>query len=351
MTTLQKQLLYDYQAKVAALRADEISSRVREKLSLDNKSKINVTPMLKLKVIDANVPDRTATLSIWKPSESVVEMLKERSTIEVINASASGIRYNEIQLSAGKYTMFKNVDLKLISPRVESLLRRTIPLAEINKPEFKPNFNEIDTAGLVVHIGEHVHKKFQPVYIVDDKRNLLCINFWNGLKSYAYEDLVTIGRTLFVRDLQWRTVSTSNIIPCSFATEFTTFTENPKSAQSIESILELRKRLQEPSLSGYIDECVTHIDKCNSNRSALENRTPVNLRQSMSIQTPNEFSPGVGLPESTVQRRIDKLSRYGQPPPISPLTYNKCHPATRNAFKIPQMNDDTLNASTSSNKI
>lgn len=374
MTIAQRNCLYEYQAVVAAKRSEEISLRVREQLSLENKAKGKVTPMLKLKIIDAKLPDITATLSIWNPSESVIEMLKEKSSIEVENSSACGIRYNELQLSAGKYTLFKTMPTKVVSPRVESFLRRVVTLLDINKGNFKPNFNEIDTIGLIVHIGQGVPKKFQPVYIVDDKRNMLCINFWAGLKAYAYEDLVTVGRILFVKDLQWRLVSTSNIIPCSFATEFTVFTEKPKSAQTIELIQELKNGLQAHNLTEYIEECVAYIEKCKPSRTGTSitpllskmsgDKTPIagTVRQSMSMEllrTPNEFSPGVGQPVSQVQSRIDKLCIYGPPPPISPLMHNKCHPSARKSFKMPKMNDNsrsemnddnTSNASTTLNK-
>lgn len=330
MTVTQKQQLRAFQAKQLDIRSEIINQRVREKISADSTNR-KLNQLLKVKVIDAARPTITAMLSVWSPHESLVEMLRESHCVQLCNASASGIRYSELQLSAGRNSKFQ----RLPHPNavIHDAFRRIVTkISAINEPNFKPLFNELDTVGLVVKIGHANSRKFQPAFLVDESMNVMCVNFWAGLKSFAYDDLVSVGAVLAVRDLQWRTISSVQTIPSTFATEFTTFTENPKSTQLADKLNSLREFVSQQGKSYVIQQSLLKIESLKSapkpKVSICSPKTPFqarNLDTSIAnerLRTPTDVSPGMGQIITPVQRRIDKLSAYGEAPPLSPLVLN-----------------------------
>lgn len=335
MTTAQKQQLRDFQTKQIDLRTDLINQRVRERISADA-TKRKVSQLLKVKVINAAQPTITAMLSVWSPHESLVEMLRENQVVQLCNASASGIRYSELHISAGRNSKFQRLpDSRIVGQ--EELQRRVTNISSIGEPNFKPIFNELDTVGLVVKIGQSKSRKFQPAFLVDESLNVMCVNFWAGLKSFAYDDLVTVGAVLAVRDLQWRTISSVQTIPSTFATEFTTFTEHPKSTELAQRLNALCEFVSAHDKTSLIEQSLIKIESLKSapkpNASTVFSpKTPLQSRNAPRsldtstanglLQTPVEFSPGVGQLIASVQRRIDKLSTYGEAPPLSPLVLN-----------------------------
>ena len=76
MTSEQKRLVSNYQTKMYERRMDEITSRVKDRMSKQPNS--NVTPMLKVRVVDASRPsEKAALISLWSPSEEAMLVLKE----------------------------------------------------------------------------------------------------------------------------------------------------------------------------------------------------------------------------------------------------------------------------------
>lgn len=83
--------------------------------------------------------------------------------------------------------------------------------------------NELDT-GLVMHVGKSFHS-LQPVFIADSDHNIMCINFWQTVKDFAYEDILQPKRFVAVKNLQCRNSINSRPIRCTYATEYTQFIE------------------------------------------------------------------------------------------------------------------------------
>lgn len=347
MTSTQKQQLSDFQAKQIDVRNELINQRVRERISADATNHRKINQLLKVKVIDAARPTTTAMLSVWSPTESLVEMLRENQLVQLCNASASGIRYNELQISAGRNCQFRRLPnaSKLI---YDEYRRRVTKISAICEPNFTPLFNELDTVGLVVKIGHSNSRKFQPAFLVDKSMNVMCVNFWAGLKSFAYDDLVVVGAVLAVRDLQWRTISSVQTIPSTFATEFTTFTEHPKTSELADEFNALREFVSKQDKAFLVQQSLLKIESMRSgpkpNLSVLSPKTPLLVRDESRnnnstnslLRTPTDFSPGVGQLIAPVQRRIDKLSMYGEAPPLSPLVLNSNHSMNRHLGKVPR---------------
>lgn len=72
----------------------ELEARVRERLKDTAVVSRNVTPLFKVRCVDPGTPKSTqsAMLSVWRPSEDVMQLLKEGITVTLFSISAVGVR-------------------------------------------------------------------------------------------------------------------------------------------------------------------------------------------------------------------------------------------------------------------
>jgi hypothetical protein len=94
LTEEQKVAVADYQTSKLESVQRELEARVREKLKETAAVSHNVTPLFKVRCVDPAVPmsTRSAVLSVWRPSEDVMQLLKEGITVTLFNISAAGVR-------------------------------------------------------------------------------------------------------------------------------------------------------------------------------------------------------------------------------------------------------------------
>jgi hypothetical protein len=90
----QKILVADYQRSRHENFQRELEARVRERLKETPTVPRNVTPLFRVRCVDPVVPMSTqsAMLSVWRPSEDVLQLLKEGTTLTLFSVSAAGIR-------------------------------------------------------------------------------------------------------------------------------------------------------------------------------------------------------------------------------------------------------------------
>lgn len=359
LSSTQKQMARDFYEKLYERKMDEISRRVTEKLhTLSNQPKI--TSLLKFRVIDARHPTaKTAIISIWNPSEFHESNIREGKFIEISNASASGLQRSDVQISAGRNTIFKEV-FSTVQDQHRQMERKLTLISEIDPKMFSPYFNEFDTVGYVVAIEECNEKKFQPVYIADAAKNLMCINFWLGIKEYAYDDVVICGRFLAISQLQWRSwdnAQNRSGFLLAFASEFTVFTENPRATHLKSGLEQLQHDIESISdLNVFRDGCKEVIGAFKAKSTASKDITPLRTisinnfanispmvtplsnRTSLGLRAPKDFSQSV--PSSIVRNKMDILGNVPAPPPISPLFLRRgsTKQSLKRAFKSPLAN-------------
>lgn len=73
------------------LRSKEISEILQGKLKAEKLNKRDVSELLKVKIVDLRKPDycKFGVLSLWRPSEDIVEFFVEGKAISVLNVAAS----------------------------------------------------------------------------------------------------------------------------------------------------------------------------------------------------------------------------------------------------------------------
>lgn len=308
--------------------------------------------MLKIRVTDAKRPgEKTALVSIWSPSECLTSTIREGQSFEMLDTIASGLRWTELQITAGQRSCFRSITCATL-PEHEHLARVYSPIATIEPETFKPMFNEFDTVGYVIAIEDQCHQKFQPAFVADADGNLLCVNFWIGAKDYAYDDVVRPGKFIAISHIEWRPTSQMKYsrIPQAYATSSTTFTEKPASSHLKSPFRGLRDAFESMAdANGFVEQCRERIESAalvkstatpgRSNNSFSSNAMPSPITpnpRSAITNTPTGVSSG-GRSASLVQLKMKKLGHYPSPPPISPIVLKSTgnRRSLRNAFKSP----------------
>lgn len=257
---------------------------MNEKLASVDKDSRKFVALLRFKVVDETSFNRTAIVTVWKPDEELFSMIQEGGVYEITGSAARGIRWNVLQIYAGKDAVFKKLNVTNNVPI--SLRRQHICISDIHSID-QLILNELDTFGLVVHVGEP-SQSCQLVYIADRDQNVVCINFQQNIKAFAYDDVVRPKKFLAMKNLQWRNSNNSTAIPCTYATENSVFTENPQSVELTSAIDQLKMQFANVDLDEFIDSCTEKIRLQNSSVSL----TPLSMSSSTSsiLRTPSNVS-------------------------------------------------------------
>ena len=90
----QKVAVAEYQRSKCENVQRELEAKVREKLKETPATLRNVTLLFKVCCVDPAFPMSTqsAVLSVWCPSEDVMQLLKEGITVALFNIAAAGVR-------------------------------------------------------------------------------------------------------------------------------------------------------------------------------------------------------------------------------------------------------------------
>nr|XP_034827758.1 breast cancer type 2 susceptibility protein homolog [Maniola hyperantus] len=374
-----------------------------EKRGLD--SPRNVVPLMKIRVADVETAGVTkAMVTIWKPNETLQEMLTEGTWIDLYNVVPTSVRYSEIQISAGRQSVFRRSKLNetdKLKTITKTLTRQCYTTKDLQNPSMNTDYNEVDTVGFIFMIEpqtmefEKKNQPFQNVYLTDENKNIICVNFWGGIKKFGFQNLLDTGQIVTCVNLQKRAGNTRKNIPQYRATEFTYFTKTPKNDSVRKLVDDLTAKFSSLDKRKFIDDCVAfknnyHIVKGGN----TENVSPYRLNTSdynvyknkVFIDSPlaykctdvnfnltgldfestfkqtdtQDISPQMLLKKRKVKEKIAKLEMYGEAPPLnpihlinkssnaikafrSPLTKNDISTSVASPSSLPQNKDETQN--------
>ncbi|XP_052122217.1 breast cancer type 2 susceptibility protein homolog isoform X1 [Frankliniella occidentalis] len=369
----QKGIIADYQRLRQEELRSEMEARVHLKLSGKSDKERQVTAILKVRLIDCSSSKScSAMLSVWRPSEDISSVFKEGQKITIFSAVASGLRCGDLQLSASRSTRY-HVDN---SSEIKSDLVRTVfPLDLSSLTISSPRFGELDIVGIVIRVTPAPQTpgnttNFQTAYVSDSQYNILGITFWEGIKVFAVEDLITPRALIAATNLQWRAGSGNKAIPSVYVSEFSFFTTNPKPAYLHTALQNLRRSISN-DIKMFCKTCDDKLDKILSSPagypripnavqpSSTEQNTPVSTstsalhhesnpnssselevkaQQRLSVDSQFESPSSAGI-SPAVEKRIAKLEKYGDPPPISPILICQPRRSLKKAFKAPRRTD------------
>ncbi|EZA50099.1 Breast cancer type 2 susceptibility protein-like protein [Ooceraea biroi] len=316
------------------LREEKFKQELQSKLRASLPAPRRVSTLLKVRVCDE---DANAILAIWSPSEEVVDVLKEGGRVSLSNVVAAGKRGCELQLTARRSAIFKPARCNASYPA-----RVCTPFCEITNSKFAPPYGEFDTVGFVCSVGPAPYgmKDFEVVHLAYSEADsndplYLSILFWQGIASFGYAEILTVGSIVACSNLEWRRATPWNI-PAAYCTDRSTFTCNPRQNYLYEPFENLRNLITEPA---------KYVERCTSKLNAELQKKPTPTRYAPGKNTPNKiYSSGssvdrkafsdytsplsrLGTSSSlsftaanpSIQRRLKKLQYYGDAPELSPI--------------------------------
>lgn len=393
LTHTQIKLLQEHSSKKREKFIEKLQQKVQEmvkKRGLDVNR--NVVPLLKMRVADLSNKSNDITkamITIWKPNESLLDLIKEGTWVEIFNIVPTSIRYSEIQLSAGRQSTFKKAKLKendSLKSITQTLKRKLFTLKDLQNP-ITTDYNEIDTFGFVFLIepstNEYEVSKqlFQNVYISDEYKNVIAINFWGGIKKFGFQNILDIGQIVSCVNLQTPQGSSKKCLPQFRATEFTYFTKTCKIDMLRIMTDEFSRKLSSLDKKLFIEECVllknnfantkhgnTDFSPYRLNKSEYnitKNKTfidsPVNkcvdanlsgldFESSFKETDKKELSPKTLRRKRKVDEKIAKLEMYGEPPPLQPIHIINKSNIINNSYKSPLLMKNRNNMQSASIK-
>ncbi|XP_043476330.1 breast cancer type 2 susceptibility protein-like [Leptopilina heterotoma] len=287
----------------------------------------NVVPVRKIRINDG---ENCAILTIWSSNDDV-SIFKEGNCYSIYNINAYGRRDGELHLTASRQAIFKSVsNSSQIYPR-----RQFTPLPEISVPGFEPPYRELDTIGVVSWIGNTPHgmKNFDAICIScpndDSSSTYLLIMFWQGISSYGFSNILTVGSLIACSNLEIRkTRSASNISLC-YCSERTVFTKSPRQPHLLSAFEALNKQITD--LKSYAKTCGEEISTLLQKKpisrisgqgimDSVERNSANNSPHFMVAKTPMDVD--TPIKSSAIKKRFARLTRYAEPPELSPMVLN-----------------------------
>ena len=124
--------------------------------------------MLRLRLVDwrASSDSNSALLSVWRPSDDLLSLVKESRAYGLYNVMAQGLRFGELQLTALKQTRWNEIEDG--ATQVGHFHRTVTSFQAVYQRGFRPAFNQLDVVGLVVHVVKPPNKNsFQTGVLFD----------------------------------------------------------------------------------------------------------------------------------------------------------------------------------------
>lgn len=329
-----------YRERINHEKQTEISVRVKEKFDKKGENS-KATPLLKIRIVDCDHPtaSRSGILSIYDADECYFN-LRENSFVEITSVCANGLRGKNLLITANGRSKIRNVDTHTMTDVHITIQRKCYPLADLTDDSFKPNFNEFDVVACVLHIESNAESKFQTVHFVDSQRNILHVKFWNGIKEYAFDDIIEEGKILAIGNLDWRPLNRKSKSgwPQAFVSDLTTFSANPKSRAMIDRLRQLTDCLKGMvNETAYLEECMSMVhERRDFGNLPANSMTVLSVSNSSPMNRSLATSKAESASNSRTKTKMERLKVYKSPPPTPAMNVSHASLSTlRRPFKSP----------------
>lgn len=265
----------------------------------------NYSRILKFRIVDAIQPGKTALVSWRSPNDDVIDSIKVGKQFEMFNSHPTMLR-DEIQLTANTSTVLR--PLKTTEKDFSRYIRQLTEISNITG-NFDPPNSEFDCVCVIVKIeSEDPTQKLQKVLVSDENFNFLYVNFWSGLNNYAMSNVVTVGKCVFMKNLQWRKnhPNSSKFLQAFMRLETSNVVENPKEAVVLMKLENLRNSIGDSKV--FIEKCdliLDGVDIDTVKRNVLEISTKSSDNSNTSETVTSTSLPfGFKTPSTSTKRRL-----------------------------------------------
>lgn len=206
------------------------------------------------------------------------------------------------------------------------------------KISFEPDFNEVDTVGVVCYISTYRNENsFQSVYIADLNKKIIEISFWGGIQHHGYENLIKLKSIIACSNLQWRKKNSSRQILFVYVTDLSIFSTNPQQ-NHLKDIFNNYQQSLENVMDQFITECKNILCRLKTCSNTTKAYTPERKQPFECRKTP-------------IQKRLDVLSNVPNPPQLSSVTFKTPTKLFTKPFKSPMLVNTKMNTSNSSRMV
>ncbi|XP_077284063.1 BRCA2, DNA repair associated [Arctopsyche grandis] len=350
----QRIAIQEYNAEKQASIRREVDIRVRELMDELGLVKEQAVKVLKARIVSFEVDGPTlAILTIWRPSESTIDLFTEGICLDATNLTPTGVRSGELHLSAGKRSSFIEVSTKQATklPTVDTLTNECTSLEDVYNTNFNPKHNEVHIVGVVINtipqtMDSENTTSMQTVYLANERTTLIAVNFWGGVDKFGFGKILEKGAYLACSNLQHRSRSVMKRIRQLYVTELSNITRCPKQRYLQTALISLENNMKRVDVERHLSKCdeqlscITTMLKENVRRTCEEYNLsgldfdstfidrPLNRNNANSSMKGNlssvlgENTVNFNASSPRVESRLKKLRAYGDPPPLSPIVLN-----------------------------
>ncbi|XP_076049241.1 uncharacterized protein LOC143029922 [Oratosquilla oratoria] len=342
----------------------EIWHEVQQRLSKIPQQNYEAVPVLKIRAMDSSC--KVAMLTVWRPTEDLLQTVTEGKCFSIYYLMAAGHRHGLLQLNTTRQTRWEVCSLALSKILLEDinydsgLPRSTTPLCRTITAELQPPHGEIDVVGVVLQFGKE-DLSGQLVYLVDHQFNIFGVKFWGGLKGCGVMDTVQIGALVCLSNVSWRG-HVRGWIGCGHITEYTIVTTTPRGLHLQESlqhlknsIKDMKEHLQQANLKldGYFNGLTSPYKNTmaqNGIDAIVERKSTMSLyskpRGQLQTGTPTTEASKTATTRAEerskdIQRKLQYLEQFSNPAAL-PLINGLNTPKVKQAFKVPFKNKVAL---------
>ena len=289
--------------------------------------------LLRIRVSDTIDPQCSCVLSIWQPTEDLIDRLKEGKVFRVTNVrpyfqSRNFLNDDHFALSASKSTSFisekigrcltKNSVSEKFLPRVRNQI--------FNAAYCTPKFGEYDLVGIVVRVNDP-DSGSPTLFICDELSNIAVILFCSSLKHLALDKIVDLKSVLFFKNLRLNKKFVNNVDVLHFDFCAISDVETWKSDKFPKLDQDLNKILSTAQQSVHR---LIHGSRLRSGKNVASERKRPQIQEELASDKE----------EKSFEWRMKKLSRIPSPPKsmlFAPECETPIAKRARMEFKSPVM--------------
>ncbi|XP_078603225.1 uncharacterized protein LOC144877195 [Branchiostoma floridae x Branchiostoma japonicum] len=275
LSPAQRSRLYDHQRSLQEDQQGELQAEFRKALQqLDDEIPVqrNVVAMYRVRLADYQKKESgntELTLTVWRPTDHVIDLLKEGKRLKIFHLSTSAAR-NQVQLASTRTTRYQDLPVKPDTMAEAYAPRKLATFDELCASDFSPACGEVDIVGVVVYItGQSANGNssgVQTVFLADADQNLCCVKFWGGVSSHSLEDVLRLRALVGGVNLQWRPDGRLKV-PCLVFGDQADFSQKPQHSHLREGLRQLEESIKD--VRSFAESMVQEVERAMYSRQAF----------------------------------------------------------------------------------
>ncbi|XP_078684329.1 uncharacterized protein LOC144917871 [Branchiostoma floridae x Branchiostoma belcheri] len=322
LSPAQRSRLYDHQRSLQAEQQGELQAEFRRALQqLDDEIPVqrNVVAMYRVRLADyqnKGARNTELTLTVWRPTDHVMDILKEGRRLKIFHLSTSAAR-TQVQLASTRTTRYQDLPVKPDTLEVYTP-RKLATFDELCASDFSPTCGEVDVVGVVVYItGQSGNSSgVQTVFLADAEGNLCSVKFWGGVLAHSLEDVLKLRALVGGVNLQWRPDDRLRV-PCLTFGDQADFSQKPQHSHLRDGLSQLEESVKD--VKSFTESMVQEVERVVYSRQAF---SPGPANTSSAWASPN---PGNRTAPHTPGSRIFTPARAHSTPNNSVSTPRLLH--------------------------